>query len=83
VDDIDVPNLTEQKLWEYLCYDLGVPVPRRSVKWAVIHREPGCVPTRLGGKNLFSRAGAHTWLASRRLPEPGRPVRARKTIATQ
>ncbi len=79
MNDVDVPKYSEQELWEYMAYDLGVPVPRRSVHWAVINRE--IVPTRIGGKNLFSHADAHVWLESRRQPEPGRPVRVRKTAA--
>lgn len=81
MDDIDAPNLNEQELWEYLHYELSIPVPRRTVKHAVINRE--LVPTRLGGKNLFSRADAHAWLEDRRQPEPGRPVRDRKVAAAQ
>lgn len=79
MDENEVPNLNEQEVWEYLAYDLGIPVARRTVKHAVINRE--LVPTRLSGKNLFSRNKIHAWLESREQPEVGRPARDRKAPA--
>jgi hypothetical protein len=64
VDDMNKPVLTEVELWEYLHYDEGLPVTRRSIKHAVIRRE--IVPTRLGNCNFFSKRDGLDWIASRR-----------------
>ena len=70
MDDDEKPVLTEDELWEYLHYDEGIPVTRRTIKWAVLRRE--IIPTRLGNKNLFSRRDGVVWLISRRQPGPYR-----------
>lgn len=59
-DPMSIPNLTEQGLFEYIRNELGVPVTRGKIKWAVIDRE--FVPTRIGRANLFSRRNALDWL---------------------
>lgn len=79
--DLDKPVLTEEELWEYLHYDEGLPITRRTIKHAVINRE--LVPYRLGGKNLFTKRSGLDWVSSRLQPEPGRPVRSRKAVAAQ
>ncbi|WP_231986405.1 hypothetical protein [Mycobacterium sp. E2479] len=61
---MDKPVLTEDELWEYLHYDEGLPVTRRSIKHAVIRRE--IIPTRLGNSNFFSKRDGLHWIASRR-----------------
>jgi hypothetical protein len=61
-DPMDIPNLTEDQLFAYLRDELGVPVARRTVKWAVINRE--IHPTRIGRRNVFSRADGINWLES-------------------
>ena len=66
VNEDEKPVLTEDELWEYLHYDEGIPVTRRTIKWAVLRRE--IIPTRLGNKNLFIRADAWLWIESRRQP---------------
>jgi hypothetical protein len=64
MNDDEKPVLTEDELWEYLHYDEGIPVTRRTVKWAVLRRE--IIPTRLGNTNFFSKRDALNWLTSRR-----------------
>lgn len=64
-DPMDIPNLTEDQLFAYLRDELGVPVTRRAVKFAVINRE--IVPRRIGKKNVFSRADGLNWLDSLRV----------------
>jgi hypothetical protein len=61
---LDRPNLTEHELFEYLhnCEDL--PVTRRAIKYAVIHRE--IVPTRIGNGNYFSKRDGLQWIRSRK-----------------
>lgn len=59
-DPMSIPNLTEQGLFEYIRNELGVPITRGRIKWAVIDRE--FVPTRIGRANLFSRRDALDWL---------------------
>ncbi|GFG67912.1 hypothetical protein MKUB_54020 [Mycobacterium kubicae] len=66
--------LSEDELWEYLHHKEGIPVTRRTIKWAVLRRE--IVPTRLGNKNLFSKRDALNWLASRRQTGPYRAPKA-------
>ena len=65
LSDLDRPNLTEQQLFEYLCFDEDLPVTRRSVKYAVMKRE--IMPTRLGNGNYFSKRDGLEWVRSRRL----------------
>jgi hypothetical protein len=62
--DLDKPNLTEQQLFEYLRHDEDVPVTRRSIKYAVMHRE--IVPTKIGRSNYFSKRDGLDWLSSRK-----------------
>ncbi|RIR68159.1 hypothetical protein D2E62_03630 [Mycobacteroides abscessus] len=81
MDENEIPRMTEQDVWEYLHYELGIPVARRTIKQAVSNRE--LRPTRLSGKNLFSLNRVHAWLESREQPEPGRPVRDRKPVVAQ
>ena len=63
-DPLAIPNLTEQGLFEYLRNELGVPVTRGKIKYAVIGRE--FVPTRIGRRNLFSRRDALNWLEAQK-----------------
>ncbi len=62
---LDVTDLTEEQLWEYLV-SLGYPVTRRAIKWAVLRRE--ILPVRLGRGNYFSRRDGLDWIESRRQP---------------
>lgn len=74
MDDLDLPILNEQQLFEYLHDELGVTVvTRRSVKYAVIRRE--IVPTRIANRNFFTKQDAHDWLKAQRHPvaRRGRP----------
>ncbi|OBA80310.1 hypothetical protein A9W99_18585 [Mycobacterium sp. 1164966.3] len=64
MSDRDRPNMTEQELYEYLCFDLELPVTRRTVKYAVMRRE--IVPTRLGNGNYFSKRDGLDWIQSRK-----------------
>ncbi|MCV7259200.1 MULTISPECIES: hypothetical protein [Mycobacteriaceae] len=66
IDPIDVPNLDEDGSFEYVAYELDVPVTRRAIKYAVMRRE--VLPTRIGRKNLFSRRDWLDWIASRKQP---------------
>jgi hypothetical protein len=75
-DPMSIPNLTEQGLFEYIRNELGVPVTRGKIKWAVIDRE--FVPTRIGRANLFSRRNALDWLreqADKPAPSTNRSTR--------
>lgn len=63
-DRLEIPNLTEQMLFEYLRDELGVPVTRGKIKYAVIGRE--FIPTRIGRRNLFSRRDALNWLEAQK-----------------
>lgn len=64
VDPMDVPNLTEQQLYEYIRNELGVPLGRNTIKRAVISRE--IKPTQIARKNLFSRADGVLWLEAQK-----------------
>ncbi len=66
IDPLDIPNLTEQQLFEKLS-DLGFPVTRSGVHKAVMQRE--IEPMRMGGKNWFSVRDGLDWIASRKQPE--------------
>jgi hypothetical protein len=66
MDDLDRPNLTEQELFEFLCYDEDLPVTRRAIKHAVIRRE--IVPARIGRGNYFSKRDGLDWIASLSVP---------------
>jgi hypothetical protein len=61
---LDRPNMTEQELFEYLRYDMELPVTRRMIKYAVMRRE--IVPTRLGNGNFFSKHDGLEWIRSRK-----------------
>ena len=61
---LDRPNMTEQELFEYLRYDMELPVTRRTIKYAVMRRE--IVPTRLGNGNYFSKRYGLEWIRSRK-----------------
>lgn len=74
MNEDEKPTMTEQELWEWLYYDEGIPVSRRSVKYAVMNRE--IVPTRLGNGNLYSKQDGWDWIKSRKQPEPNRFVGA-------
>lgn len=74
MDELDKPVLTETALFEYLAHDEGLPVTRRSVKYAVRRRE--ILPTRLGNGNYFSKRDGLDWIASRKQPAPSRFVGA-------
>jgi hypothetical protein len=65
VDPMKVTNLTENGVYQYLL-ELGYPVTRRMIKWAVMRRE--LVPVRLGVGNYWSRQDALDWVESRRQP---------------
>ncbi|WP_428338794.1 hypothetical protein [Mycobacterium sp.] len=66
MDEDQKPTMSEQELFEWLCYDEGLPVTRRSVKWAVLKRE--ITPTQISGKNWFSKQDGWDWIQSRRQP---------------
>jgi hypothetical protein len=68
VNEDQKPTMTEQELWEWLHNDEGIPVSRRTIKWAVLRRE--ILPTRLGSSNRFSKQDGWAWLESRK--QPGR-----------
>ena len=80
VDPMDIPNLNEQQLYEYIKNDLGVPLGRNTIKRAVISRE--IKPTVIARKNLFSRADGLNWLreqtAKTQQPQPTRKKPKRK-----
>jgi hypothetical protein len=61
---LERPNLTEHELWEYLRFDLELPVTRRTIKYAVMRRE--IIPTRLGNGNYFSKHDGLEWVKSRK-----------------
>ncbi|GAB4969256.1 hypothetical protein MAHJHV53_28540 [Mycobacterium avium subsp. hominissuis] len=63
IDPLDIPNLTEHGVFEYLANELAIPVTRNTIKWAVINRE--IEPTRIGKRNLFSRRDAQKWVTAR------------------
>ncbi len=63
IDPLDIPNLTETEVFQYLLNELRIPVTRNVIKWAVLNRE--IKPTRIGKKNLFSRRDAQNWVAAR------------------
>jgi hypothetical protein len=62
--NLDRPNMTEQELFEYLRYDMELPVTRRMIKYAVMRRE--VLPTRLGNGNDFSKRDGLEWIRSRK-----------------
>jgi hypothetical protein len=64
VDEDRKPTMSEQELFEWLCYDEGLPVTRRSVKWAVLKREIS--PTQISGRNWFSKQDGWNWIESRK-----------------
>lgn len=67
VDEVQKPTMSEQELFEWLCYEEGIEgVTRRSVKWAVLRRE--IIPTRIGNKNWFSKQDGWDWIKSRKQP---------------
>lgn len=71
----ELPNLNEEQLYEYLRFGVGlVHVTRRSVKFAVINRE--ICPTRIAGKNLFSKNDGLNWIRSRKEQPSGQGVSA-------
>jgi hypothetical protein len=65
VDPLDIPNLSEQQLFEKL-RELGFPVTRRSIKDAVMRRE--LIPVRIGRGNYMSIRDGLNWIESRRQP---------------
>ena len=81
MDDLDRPFMTEQELFEWLHDDLGIPVTRRTIKYAVSARE--IVPTRLGNGNYFSKRDGLDWIKSRKQPTPNRYVGANLNRAPQ
>ena len=64
MENLDRPNMTERELFEYLRYDMELPVTRRMIKYAVMRRE--VVPTRLGNGNYFSKRDGLEWIRSRK-----------------
>jgi len=64
MDDDEKPTMTEGELWIYLSQELGIPVTRRTIKYAVLNQE--IVPTRLGYGNYFSKKDAHDFIKSRK-----------------
>ena len=56
--------MTEQGLFEYLRYDMELPVTRRMIKYAVMRWE--VVPTRLGNGNYFSKRDGLESIRSRK-----------------
>lgn len=69
LDPLDVPDLTEDGLFEYLHSDEGVKaLTRNAIKWAVLRQE--IIPTRIGKSNMYTRRDALNWLASRKGYQP-------------
>lgn len=64
--DDEKPTMSEQELFEWLCYDEGIPVTRRAVKHAVLRRE--ILPTRIGNCNFYSKQDGWDWIKSRKQP---------------
>lgn len=64
MDEDEKPKLTEQELWEYLHDELGLPVKRRAVKYAVLNDE--ITPTQISGCNRFSKRDGVNWIRSRK-----------------
>ena len=65
VDPMKVTNLSEEGVFQFL-RELGYPVTRRMVKYAILRRE--LVPVRLGVGNYVSRQDVLDWVESRRQP---------------
>lgn len=64
IDPLDIPNLNEQGLFDYLHKELGIPMGRNAIKVAVMSRQ--IKPTRISGKNLFSRSDGLNWITAQR-----------------
>lgn len=72
MNEDEKPTMTEQELWEWLHHDEGIPVSRRTIKYAVINRE--IKPTRYGNGNYFSKKDGWDFIASRKQPSTTRFV---------
>lgn len=72
MDEDEKPTMTEQQLWEWLHYDEGIPISRRTIKQAVQDRE--IVPTRYGIGNYFSKRDGWDFIAGRKQPTATRFV---------
>jgi hypothetical protein len=85
MDEDEKPVMTEQQLWEYLHDEMGLPVTRRAIKWAVLRRE--IVPTRLGYGNYFSKSDGLDWVKLRKqygnysAPDDGQRVGHAREVA--
>ncbi len=66
VDPLDIPNLDQDGVFDYLILDLDIPATRHMVKWAFLRRE--MIPVRLGNSNYVSRRDVLNWIESRRQP---------------
>jgi hypothetical protein len=64
LDPLDIPNLNEQGLFEYLHKELGIPLGRNTIRTAVQNRE--IVPTVIARKHLFSRSDGLKWITEQR-----------------
>lgn len=75
MDELDKPVLTEQGLFEFLCYEEELTsITRHTVKWAVINRE--IIPTRIGRRNFFSKRDGLDWVASLKLKSADQTAQA-------
>ena len=78
MDEDEKPVLTEQGLWEYLHDDLGLPVKRRAIKYAVLRRQ--IEPTNFSGANFFSKRDGLDWVKSRKQSGVYRAPEARAAV---
>lgn len=69
--DVDRPNLTEQRLFEYLKDTERLPVTRRAIKYAVMRRE--IVRPASATATTFQSAMDWSGLSPARLPSCGMP----------
>lgn len=63
-DPLEIPNLSEQGLYDYLRGELGVPIGRNAVRTAV--RDGEIKPTEISGKFSYSRSDGLNWLKTRK-----------------
>lgn len=67
IDDLDKPTLREQELYDWLYWDVldgQTDLARRRIHYAILEGE--IVPTKLSGKNYFSRRDGLNWLAAQK-----------------
>lgn len=67
LDELDKPTMREQELFDYLYWDVldGLTgLARRTIHYAVLNGE--IVPTKIAGKNYFSKRDGLKWLAAQK-----------------